>query len=240
LDVYQQNGSYLSGDEAVLKNLDRIAWRVANNPRWATRWRAVRWLKPEERYQVARDLAEDGWLRGEVAVGDSNAFGNLERYVCWHFPKACTTRYQALKHEPLLIVGSGGDDWAEWEPELADQQERPQRYRERAPKRRANPSGRRARSHGSARANRWPRENREIERVDEELTIPPLLMKTSLEDVVLFAILGLAEKNQKDAAKVLGMSQQTFSRRHREARERFYERYYDPPGTGERVPKLHR
>jgi hypothetical protein len=57
----------------------------------------------------------------------------------------------------------------------------------------------------------------------------------TLRDVFVLAAFG-AKGTASEAAPCVGVSRNTYARQLRQARERFYAEFYDPAGTGERVP----
>jgi hypothetical protein len=216
----------------------QIAHLIADNPGATRKGRGYREIGRRTKSELVSIAFELGYEALWKYPKDSNTFERIHGYVKYYLPKACR-EYERRDRPP----GEGfiSSDFMEQEIDLAffDYFTRPVDI-EQAKRtwRRATRTGMRPHPHYGKR-HRWQLESPAIERKVERMTLVKVFGETSLNDMVVFAVAGL-DGNQRDAAARLGVSQQRFSEEYRAARERFYGRYFDPAGTGERTPKLAR
>jgi hypothetical protein len=229
LDIYWDNdGTVMNGPGAILKKLDVLAWCVVARPGRAAIFQPYAGMPKEVQFGIARSLAMQAWENGEVRTENPKASGEIVKYMRRHLNTAARSLQRDLKNQPLLII----DDPEDFEQETITTAENPLMPKRR---RKVKPSGRRARSHRRARALHWQPNNREIEGVIDKMAFVKTYGGMALDDILVFAAMG-ATGNQREAARSLGISTMALNRRYSEARERFYEHYYDPNGTGERSP----
>jgi len=227
----------LSDLDPDLAMVAQIAHIVADDPygKRKARYRVIGRRTKAELFSIAAELGYEALVKYPL---DSNTFERIHGYVLHYLPKAC--RKFERKDHPSNEIPVSTDFMNDYlDLTLSDYDTRPVDI-ELAKKtwRRAKRTGMKPHPHYGKR-HRWQLESPAIEKKVERLTLVKVFGETSLNDMVVFALAGL-DGNNRDAAARIGVSPQRFSEAYRAARTRFYERYYDPKGTGETLPPLHR